>query len=67
MRFNGRKVRCRQILHYRGFGGFRPIKIVIIMVPVNFPLGRQDPLQAELHNDYLLKPINRATQHREPR
>lgn len=26
---DGRKVRCQQILHYRGSGGLRPIKIVI--------------------------------------
>lgn len=60
---NGRKVRCRQILHYRGSGGLRPIKIVIIItIPVNFQSGRRGPLlQAELNSDYLLRPINRHT------
>lgn len=58
---DGRKVRCRQILHYRGSGGLRPIKIVIITIPVNFPSERLDPLQAELNSDYLLRPINRPT------
>lgn len=56
---DGRKVRCRQILHFRGSGGHRPIKIVIIItIPVNFVPGRRDPLQAELNSDYLLRPIN---------
>lgn len=59
---DGRKVRCRQILHYRGSGGLRPIKIVIIItIPVNFVPGRRDPLQAELNSDYLLRPINQYT------
>lgn len=59
---DSRKVRCRQILHYRGSGGLRPIKIVIIItIPVNFVPGRRDSPQAELNSDYLLRPINRYT------
>lgn len=58
---DGRKVRCRQILHYRGSGGLRPIKIVIITIPVFFVPGRRDPLQKKLNSDYLLRPINRHT------
>lgn len=59
MWLDGRKVRCRQILHYRDSGARRPIKpVIIITIPVNFASGRRDPLQAELNNDYLPRPIN---------
>jgi len=55
---DGHKVRCRQILHCGASGGLRPIKSVIITIPVNFAPGKRDSLQAELNNDYLPRPIN---------